>query len=73
MCPAIYTALLALLLFYTDYALEQYALSVSSGENNWLVMAIGWEILPVIWPALLLVMVASSAVTLFLSRKLSKK
>lgn len=73
MCPAIYTALLALLLFYTDYVLEQYALSVSSGENDWIVTAIGWEILPAIWPALLLVMVAASAVTLFVSRRLARK
>lgn len=73
MCPAIYISLMALLLFYTDYALEQYALSVSTGENNWIVVALGWEILPAIWPALLLVMVAASAVTLFVSRRFIKK
>ena len=73
MCIAIYAALLALLLFYTDYHLEQYALSVSSGDGQWTVMALGWEVLPEIWPALLLMMVASSAVTLFVSRRLGQK
>lgn len=70
MCIAIYAALLALLLFYSDYALEQYGLSTASGENGWMVVAIGWEILPSIWPAILLMMVAASAVTLFVSRRM---
>lgn len=73
MCIAIYAALLALLLLYADYQLEQYALSVSSSDGQWTVMALGWEILPTIWPALLLAMVAASAVTLLVSRSLSRK
>ncbi len=71
MCLAIYGALLALLWFYSDYALEQYALSTPSGENGWMVVAIGWEILPAIWPAIVLMMVAASAVTFFVVRRLS--
>jgi hypothetical protein len=73
MCLGIYGALLALLLFYSDYMLEQYALSSSSGENGWMVVALGWEILPAIWPAILLMMVVASAVTLFVSRRLGSK
>ena len=73
MCIAIYAALLALLWFYSDYMLDQYALSSASGDGQWIVMALGWEILPTIWPAILLMMVAASAVTLFISRRLSRK
>ncbi len=72
MCVGIYAALLALLLFYSDYMLEQYALSSSSGNSEWMVVALGWEILPTIWPVILLVMVAASAVTLFVSRRLGR-
>lgn len=73
MCMAIYGALLALLLFYSDYLLDQHALSTASGDGEWIVVALGWEIVPVIWPVILLMMVASSAVTLFVSRRLSRK
>lgn len=73
MCIAIYAILLALLLFYTDFYLEQYALSVSSSDEHWIVVALGWEIVPSLWPLLLLLMVASSAVTLFIARRTGKK
>jgi hypothetical protein len=68
MCMAIYAALMALLWIYSDYMLEQYALSASSGANEWTVVALGWEMLPIIWPVLLLMVVASSAVTFFVVR-----
>jgi hypothetical protein len=70
---AIYAALLALLWFYSDYQLEQYALSASSADGQWIVVALGWEIVPVIWPAVLLMMVAASAMTLFVSRRLGQR
>jgi hypothetical protein len=73
MCILIFAALLALLWFYSDYHLEQYALSISSGEDQWIAVALGWEILPVIWPVILLMMTAASAVTLFVSRRLGRK
>jgi hypothetical protein len=73
MCMAIYAALMALLLIYSDYMLEQYALSASSGENEWMVVALGWEIIPTIWPVILLMVVASSAVTFFVVRRLGRK
>lgn len=73
MCLAIYAALLALLLYYSDTILEQYALSAASGENEWMMVALGWEILPMLWPAILLMMVVASALTLFISRRSSEK
>ncbi len=68
MCMAIYAALFALLLFYSDYAIEQYALSVAAGEQQWMVIAIGWEMLPLLWPVGLLLMVVASGATLFTLR-----
>jgi hypothetical protein len=73
MCMAIYAALFALLLFYSDYLIEPYALSVNSGESQWMVVALGWEIVPLLWPVVLLLMVVSSAATLLLVRRLGPK
>lgn len=73
MCMAIYAALVALLWIYSDYMLEQYALSISSGADEWTVVALGWEMLPAIWPVLLLMVVASSAVTFVVIRRLGRK
>ncbi|MEN8169198.1 MAG: hypothetical protein ABFS08_03160 [Pseudomonadota bacterium] len=70
---AIYVALFALLLFYSDYAIEQYALSITTGEQQWMVVAIGWEMLPMLWPVGLLLMIVASGVTLFVVRWLGNK
>lgn len=71
MCMAIYAALFALLLFYSDYAIESYALSVDTGEGQWMVAAIGWEMVPMLWPVGLLLMVIGSGLTLFVMRWLA--
>lgn len=71
MCMAIYILLFGLLLFYSDYTMEQYALSVSSGEEQWMVMAVGWEMLPHIWPVALLLLIAGSGMTLLVLRLFS--
>ena len=73
MCMAIYAALFALLLFYGDYVIEQYALSVTAGEEQWMVVAIGWEMLPLLWPVGLMLMVVASGLTLFVVRWLGKR
>ncbi len=73
MCYVIYFSLFALALIYSDNLLEQYALTVSGGGNQWLTVALGWEIIPAIWPVFLLAMVLGSAVTFFISRKIFSK
>ncbi len=70
MCYVIYISLLALALIYSDSILDQYALSVLSGENQMLTVALGWEIIPILWPVFLLAMVLGSVVTFFVSRKI---
>jgi hypothetical protein len=70
---AIYAALFALLLFYSDYLIEPYALSVNTGESQWMVVALGWEMVPLLWPVVLLLMVVSSAVTLLLQRRFAAR
>jgi hypothetical protein len=73
MCIAIYTGLIVLLWLYSDFTLESYALSTSSGGNEWMTTALGWEIIPTIWPVILLAMVVASAVTFFIVRRKSCK
>lgn len=73
MCMAIYAALFALLLYYSDFLIEPYALSLSTGEGEWMVVALGWEIVPLLWPVMLLLMVLASGVTLFVARRIGTK
>lgn len=73
MCIAIYAALFALLLFYSGYVMEQYALSISTAEKEWMVVALGWEMLPLLWPIGLLLMLVGSALTLFITRRLNRE
>ena len=71
MCYLIYISLLVLAWLCSDSILDQYALSVLSGENQVFTAALGWEIVLVLWPVFLLAMVLASLVTLFVSRKIS--
>lgn len=73
MCVLIYLALIGLFIFYSDFVLDQYALSAASGEGNWMIIAQSWELLPHLWPALVMAMLVSSAVTLFVARRLWKR
>ncbi|MBA1446845.1 MAG: hypothetical protein M3H12_16055 [Chromatiales bacterium] len=68
MCYVIYFSLIALLLIYSDSVVEQFALSESAGEGQWIMMATGWELVPAIWPLLLMAMVFASALTFFVAR-----
>ena len=73
MCIGIYLALIALFLFYSHTVIEQYALSITSGEGDWMMIALGWEIVLEIWPMIVLSMVIASAVTLFVTLKVKGK
>lgn len=70
MCYVIYISLLVLALIYTESVVDEYALSVISGENQMLAVALGWEIVPALWPLFLFAMVLGSAITFFISRKM---
>ncbi len=72
MCIAIYAALFALLLFYSNDLIEQYALSITTGGEEWMVVAIGWEMLPLLWPVGLLLLIMGSGLTLFITRHLNR-
>ena len=73
MCYFIYLSLSGLFLIYSDSVLEQYALSITAGEDTWMVQAIGWEIVPALWPVLVMAMVLASAATFFAMRLLRSK
>lgn len=70
MCYVIYISIFALFILYTDYNLSQYALYTPAGDDHWISVALGWEIIPEIWPAIILAMVVSSAITLFITQRL---
>ena len=69
MCISIYLALIALFIYFSNFVINQYALSIASGENSWMLVSIGWEIVPQIWPVVILAMIISSALTLFITFK----
>ena len=70
MCYLIYISLLVLALIYSESVVNEYALSVMSDDNQILTVALGWEIVSVLWPLFLFAMVLGSAITFFISRKL---
>ncbi len=69
MCIAIYLALIGLFLFYSDYVLEQYMLAVPSGEQGKMVVAVGWEMVPLLWPIWVASMLLASALSVWITRR----
>ena len=63
MCYAIYAVLLLVAGVYCDAQLQSVALSTSTGDDGWMVIALGWEIIPQLWPLLFLAAVFSSLLT----------
>lgn len=70
MCYAIYLTLIGLFLIYSDSMLSEHALSASSGGDEWMIVALGWEIIPAIWPAFVMALIISSAVTFIITRRI---
>ena len=68
MCYVIYFSLIGLVWLYADSVINDYALSISAGSDQWTLVALSWEIIPILWPVWLLFMVIASAVTFFISR-----
>ncbi|MCG8427361.1 MAG: hypothetical protein MI754_08405 [Chromatiales bacterium] len=71
MCVAIYLVLIGLAFLYSDALIESLVLSQAADGQSAVAMALGWEIVPVLWPLFLLAMVVASAGTLFVSRRLA--
>ena len=70
MCYAIYGALILLFYLYSDTLIDEYSLSAGVGENQWVQVAQGWEIVLHLWPLLLLALVISSAATYLVTRQI---
>ena len=73
MCYLIYLSLLALSLYFSDYLLSQYSLSVTNGAGELMSVAQGWEIASILWPVFLLSAVIGSAATFFANRQFDKR
>jgi membrane protein implicated in regulation of membrane protease activity len=62
MCYAIFALLLGLLFLYSDLIVQEHALSMRLNDE-WMIVAQGWEMVQVLWPVLLLALVVGSALT----------
>ena len=63
MCYLIYAALILLFGLFCDSLLQSLALSTATGDGGWMIIALGWEIVPRRWPLLALAAVISSLLT----------
>ncbi len=72
MCYAIFALLIALLFFYSDAIVQEYALSIHLQNDTWMTVALGWEMIQVLWPLLLLATVIGSALTYLVPRLLNR-
>ena len=73
MCYLLYAAVAGLLLLYTHDRLAQYALAARAEGTDWMVIAAAWEMVPLLWPLLLLAMLAASTLTLLALRHWPRK
>jgi membrane protein implicated in regulation of membrane protease activity len=69
MCIAVYLALIGLFLFYSDYVVEQYALAIPSADQGAMVVAVGWELVPLLWPVVVVAVLIGSAVSAWVTRR----
>ncbi len=69
MCFVIYAAIILVSWLYCDSLLQTLALSSAGAEGGWMTIALGWEIVPQLWPLLLLVAGGSSFLTFLITRR----
>lgn len=72
MCYALFALAIALLFYYSDTILQQHALTLRMAGGEWVTVALGWEMVQVLWPMLLLAAVVGSALTYLVPRLLRK-
>jgi len=68
MCYAIFAILIALTFLYSDSIVEGLGITTKVNQDDWITIAIGWEMVEVIWPLLLLAAIVGSAVTYLVPR-----
>ncbi len=69
MCVGIYLALIGLFLFYSDFVINQYVLSVPAGEQGMMAVAVGWEMVWPLWPVVIAAMLLASAASVWATRR----
>ena len=70
MCIAIYIALIALLVYYSDFVIGQYGLaSIAGAHSTPMVVAVGWEMIAPLWPLFALAMVIGITVATLIPRR----
>ncbi len=73
MCFVIYAAIIVLSWLYCDSLLQSLALPTATGDGGWMSVALGWEIVPQLWPLLFLAAVISSLLTFLVMRRLAAR
>lgn len=71
MCMGIYAALIGLFAFYSNYVINQYALVVNSAGGGTMTVAVGWEMVPLLWPVIVAAMLLASALSVYVTRRIS--
>lgn len=71
MCYAIFAILIVMLFLYSDIIIQEHALTMRFNDSEWMTVAIGWEMVQVIWPLLILAAVVGSAFTFMLPKLFS--
>jgi len=70
MCYAIFAVLILLFAVYSHDLLEPLALSATTGDGQWMTLALGWEMVAHLWPLLVLAAIVSSMLTYFVTRRI---
>ncbi len=73
MCMGIYAALIALFIYYGNDVIGQYSLAVTGAGGEPMTVAVGWELVPHLWPVIVGAMLIASAVTVFAMRRLGRR
>lgn len=68
MCYLIYGTLILTFAVFSHAMIEPYGLAVASGDGQWSVIALGWEMVPEIWPLFLFAAAIGSALTYLVMR-----
>jgi membrane protein implicated in regulation of membrane protease activity len=69
MCTLIYLTIAGLLLLYSDALLNDFALAVPGEAGEWMVVALGWELVPLLWPLPLIGFLLGSFATWLVMRR----
>ncbi len=72
MCYLIYGTAILLFFLYSDAVIEPLVLALSDAQGGMMGIAVGWEMLTVIWPVILLFAILASFITYLVTRRFQR-